>query len=113
MPDPRNHQVAHSDCRHRVVAVTASWEQFRIADASELPRRRIDEVCLEELSALAHHVLQQAGASSRQDAARSVCQLLGMIRIQEEAEARANEAMNRLIASEIVVKIEGQVRLVE
>ena len=92
---------------------TASWEQFRIADASEPSRRRIDEVCLEELSALAHHVLQQAGASSRQDAARSVCQLLGMSRIQEEAEARANEAMNRLIASEIVVEIEGQVRLVE
>ncbi|ABM36526.1 DUF3320 domain-containing protein [Polaromonas naphthalenivorans] len=92
---------------------TASWEQFRIADASEPSRRHVDEVCLEELAALAHHVLQQAGTSSRQDAARSVCLLLGMSRVPEEAEARANEAMNRLIASELVVDIEGQVRLVE
>ncbi|CAN5480190.1 DUF4011 domain-containing protein [soil metagenome] len=92
---------------------TASWEQFRIADASEPSRRHVDEVCLEELAALAHHVLQQAGASSRQDTARSVCRLLGMSRVPEEAEARANEAMNRLIASELVVDIEGQVRLVE
>ena len=94
-------------------AETQSWEQFRIADASEPSQRHIDEVSLEELSALAHHVLQQAGGSSRQDAARSVCQLLGMTRIPEEAEARANEAMNRLIASELVVEIDGQVRLVE
>ncbi|MFZ3140501.1 DUF3320 domain-containing protein [Polaromonas sp.] len=92
---------------------TAAWEQFRIADASEPSRRHVDEVCLEELAALAHHVLQQAGASSRQDSARSVCRLLGMSRIPEEAEARANEAMNRLIASELVVDIAGQVRLVD
>ena len=92
---------------------TEAWEQFRIADASEPSRRHVDAVCLEELAALAHHVLQQAGVSSRQEAARSVCLLLGMSRVPEEAEARANEAMNRLIASELVVDIEGQVRLVE
>ena len=36
-----------------------------------------------------------------------------MSRVPEEAEARANEAMNRLIASELVVEIDGKVRLVD
>jgi very-short-patch-repair endonuclease len=90
-----------------------SWERLRIADAGdELSRRRIDEVCLEEVSTLAHHVLNQAGASSRQDVARSVCRLLGMTRIPADAQARTDEALDRLIALEIVVEVEGQVRLV-
>ncbi|MEP6588687.1 MAG: DUF3320 domain-containing protein, partial [Polaromonas sp.] len=90
-----------------------SWERLRIADASDEPsRRRIDEVCLEEISALAHHVLSQAGASSRQDVAHSVCRLLGMTRIPADAQARTEEAIDRLVALEIVVEIEDQVRLV-
>ena len=93
-------------------ADTGAWEQFRIAGDSDASRRHVDEVCLEELGALAHHVLLQAGASSRQAAARSVCLLLGMGRVPEEAEARVNEAMNRLIASELVVELDGTVRLV-
>ena len=90
-----------------------SWERIRIADASdELSRRRIDEVCLEEISTLAHHVLSQAGSSSREAVARSVGRLLGMTRIPVDAQARTDEALDRLIALEIVVDIEGQVRLV-
>ncbi|MEO6321624.1 MAG: DUF3320 domain-containing protein, partial [Polaromonas sp.] len=90
-----------------------SWERVRIADAGdEMSRRRIDEVCLEEISALVHHVLSQAGNSSREDVARSVCRLLGMTRIAADAQARAEEALERLIALEIVVDIEGEVRLV-
>ena len=94
-------------------ADTSAWERFRIANDSEASRRHVNEVCLEELAALAHHVLQQSGASSRQEAARSVCRLLGMSSVPQDAETRANEAINRLIASELVVDIDGQVRLVE
>ena len=95
-------------------ADTGAWEQFRITDdAEDASRRHVDEVCLEELAAMAHHVLQQGGASSMQDAARSVCLLLGMGRVSDEAEARAGEAISRLLASELAVEIEGQVRLVE
>ena len=94
-------------------ADTGNWEQFRIAGDSETSRRPADEVCLEELAALAHHVLQQAGASSRQEAARSVCQLLGMRRVPAEAEARAGQALDRLLAAELAVDIGGQLRLVE
>ena len=94
-------------------ADTGAWEQFRIASDSETSRRRVDEVCLEELAALAHHVLQQAGASSRQEAARSVCLLLGMSRVPEEAQARVGEALDRLMAAELVVDVAGQLRLVE
>ena len=91
-----------------------SWERLRVADAGDASsRRRIDEVCLEEISALAHHVLSQAGASSRQDVAHSVCRLLGMSRIPAQAQGRTDEALDRLIALEIVVDIEGQVRLAE
>ena len=92
----------------------SAWEQLRIADAGdELTRRRIDEVCLEEVSALAHHVLQQGGASSRQDVARSVCRLLGMTRVPADAQARTDEALDRLIALEIVAEQAGRVRLAE
>ena len=89
-----------------------SWERVRIADADDTSRRHIDEVCLEEISALAHHVLAQAGNSSREDVAHSVCRLLGTTRISPDAQARVDEALERLIALEIVLDIEGEVRLV-
>ncbi|MDB5869829.1 MAG: hypothetical protein JWP96_2161, partial [Polaromonas sp.] len=91
----------------------ASWERVRIAEAGdELTRRRIDDVCLEEISVLAHHVLGHAGASSREDIAHSVCRLLGMTRIPVDAQARTDEALDRLLALGIVVEIDAQVRLV-
>ena len=90
-----------------------SWERVRVAEeGNDASRRPIDEVCLEELSALAHHVLAQAGNSSRADVARSVCRLLGMARIPPDAQARVDEALERLIALEIVLDMEGMVRLV-
>ncbi|MDB5744780.1 MAG: hypothetical protein JWR68_3095 [Polaromonas sp.] len=90
----------------------ASWERLRIARAGdEASRRRIDEVCMEEICALAHHVLSQAGASTRQDVARSVCRLLGMTRIPADAQARTDAAIDRLMALEIAVEVAGEVRL--
>ena len=90
-----------------------SWERVRVAEAgNDASRRPIDEVCLEEISALAHHVLAEAGSSSREDVAHSVCRLLGTTRIALDAQARVDEALERLIALEIVLNIEGEVRLV-
>ena len=89
-----------------------SWERLRIADAGdESSRRRIDEVCLEEIAALSHHVLGQSGASTRQDVARSVCRLIGMTRIPADAQARTDEALDRLIALEIAAEMDGRLRL--
>ena len=95
-------------------ADVASWERLRIADAGEEAScRRLDEVCLEEIAALSHHVLGQAGIASRQELAHSVCRLIGMTRIPADAQARVDEALNRLIALEIVAEMAGQLRLAE
>ncbi|MDB5932099.1 MAG: hypothetical protein JWR60_3806, partial [Polaromonas sp.] len=94
-------------------ADTQAWEQFRIAGDSPASRRDINAVCLEELAALAHHVLQQAGSASWQEGAASVCRLLGMPHMPQQAQERASEAIGRLLAAELAVEVDGRVRLVE
>ena len=84
---------------------------FRIADDATSSKRHIDDVCIEEISALVVHVLQQAGGSPRQDVARSVCRLIGMSRTPADAEARAIKAIDQLIKNNVLIQSENNVRL--
>jgi hypothetical protein len=65
---------------------------------------------LEELAALALHVLDQAGASTRADVARGVCRLIGMARTPADAEARVSEAVNRLLETGALSEAGGYMR---
>ena len=76
----------------------SSWSAFRISNESESSRRHINDVCIEEVSALVRHVLQQAGSTPRQDVARAACRLLGRARTASNAEARVFEAIEQLLA---------------
>ena len=90
-----------------------TWDTFRVADDSELSRRHVTDVCLEEVAALVRHVLRQAGGAPRQDVARSVCRLLGMARTPADAERRVGSAIDNLISSRTVTEVAGRVRLFE
>ena len=83
----------------------------RVADESASSKRHIDEVSLEEISALVLQVLHQAGNSSRQDVARSVCRLIGMARVTAEAEARASLAISGLRDAARIIESERNIRL--
>ena len=87
-----------------------TWSGFRVSDHNEVSRRHTDDVCLEELSGLALHVLKHAGASPRPDIARSVCRLLGMARTPAESEARIGAAVDRLVVLGLVFELDGNVR---
>ncbi len=87
------------------------WNTFRVADDTEQSRRHVSDVPLEEIGALVKHLLEQAGASPRQDLARTACKLLGMARTPAEAEARVDAAIQRLIASAQVREEDGYIRL--
>lgn len=89
-----------------------TWSDCRLADANEASRRHIDEVCVEEISALVLYVLRHAGASPRADVGRSVCRSLGMARMPADAEARVSRAVDRLICLGAVEEWEGSVRVV-
>jgi very-short-patch-repair endonuclease len=91
--------------------VPTAWADCRVADANESSRRHVDEVCVEEISALVMHVLNHAGASPRTDAARAVCRMLGMARTPADAEARVGQAINRLIECGLVTELDGTVRV--
>lgn len=88
-----------------------SWSAFRVAGQSEESRRHVNEICLEEIGALVQHVLQQAGGSARQDAARSICRLVGMARTTAEAEARIGLAVDALIHADTVQESEHGIRM--
>ena len=89
----------------------AAWADCRVADANEASRRHVDEVCMEEISALVVHVLNHAGASPRTDAARAVCRMLGMARTPADAEARVGLAVDRLVGLGVVTELDGSVRV--
>ena len=88
-----------------------SRSHFRMANETAPSKRHIDDVCIEEISALVLHVLHQAGGSPRQDVARSVCRLIGMARATADAEARAVKAIDQLIKSNMLVQTETHIRL--
>ena len=88
-----------------------SLSHFRIADETAISKRHIDEVCIEEISALVLQVLHQAGSAPRQDVARSVCRLVGMAAATATAVARVLFAINNLKGSGKVSEAEGSIRL--
>lgn len=88
-----------------------SLNHFRISDETAASKRHIDDVCIEEISALGLHVLQQAGGSPRQDVARSVCRLIGMARTTADAEARVLRAIDRLMEKASVIEAGGNIRI--
>jgi len=87
-----------------------TWGDWRVCDHNEASCRHTDDVCLEELSGLALHVLKHAGASPRADIARAVCRLLGMGRTPAESEARVRAAVDRLVALGRAFDMEGSIR---
>jgi very-short-patch-repair endonuclease len=76
-----------------------TWNEFRIADASESSKRHITEVCVEEVAALVLHVVREAGRPARSDTARAVCRLVGMARTPADAERRVLDAVDALVAA--------------
>jgi Protein of unknown function (DUF3320) len=88
-----------------------SFSLFRIADDAVTSKRHIDEVCTEEVSALVLHVLRQAGGTTRQDIARTVCRLVGMSAATSAAIFRVTQAVDRLKAGSHVVETGDPLRL--
>ena len=88
-----------------------SLSYFRIADETAESKRHIDDLCVEEISALVMQVLHQTGSGPRQDVARSVCRLIGMARTTADAEARVLLAIESLKGMSKVVEVEGYLRL--
>ncbi len=89
----------------------ASLSHFRIANDSAASKRHIDEVCLEEISAIVLQVLQQAGSAPRQDLARSVCRLVGMSTATAPAVARVVLAIRGLRDMLKIIETDGNIRL--
>lgn len=94
-------------------AEPATWDAFRIADVTDGSKRHITDVCVEEVAALALHVVREAGAPTRSDTARAVCRLLGMARTPAEAERRVMDAVEILVAAKRVSEASGALRLYE
>lgn len=80
------------------------------ADAPE-SKRHVDDVCIEELAALALHLLHQAGSAPRQDVARSVCRLVGMSAATTSAVARVSLGIDGLIGSGQVLQSDKSIRV--
>jgi very-short-patch-repair endonuclease len=80
-------------------ATPEGWTEFRVAGDTEQSKRHVSDVPLEEIGALIKHLLEQAGSSTRQDVARTVCRLLGMARTPADAEARVDAAIQKLLRS--------------
>lgn len=91
----------------------ATWTGFRLAGPDEASRRHITDVALEEVGNLVLHVLETAGAAPRSDVAKSVCRLVGMARTTADAEARVNEAMDRLCTLGRLADIGSSIRLTQ
>ena len=88
-----------------------SWSGFRLANHENTSHRHVDDVCMEELGNLVHHVLDYGGSAPRQDVVRSVCRLLGMARTPSDAEARVGSAIDHLCKAGKVVEVPGALRL--
>ncbi|WP_186251772.1 DUF3320 domain-containing protein [Burkholderia gladioli] len=89
----------------------SEWTAFREASSDESSRRKIDEVCLQELSNGVLHVLSQIGSAPHADVAKSVCRLLGMTRVPGEAETRIGLAIADLSTTGHIEANGGVIRL--
>ena len=89
----------------------ASLSHFRIANDTPASKRHIDEVCLEEISALVLQVLRQAGSAPKQNLARSVCRLVGMSSATAPAVARVVLAIGGLRDTLKIIETDRNIRL--
>jgi very-short-patch-repair endonuclease len=89
----------------------AEWGVFREASDEGTSRRKVDDVCLEELANGVLHVLEEMGSAPTSDVARSVCRLIGMSRTPGDAEARVGLAISHLLTSGSVTKSGTLLRL--
>lgn len=71
-----------------------SWDGFRVTGEASGSRRDIESVCPEELANIAIYVLTHSGATTREDLARQVCRLLGVLRTSAETERRVVKALS-------------------
>jgi len=78
------------------ITTPGAWGGFRVADESEISRRHVAQVCLEEIANLAGYVLEHSGSLSVTDLARTVCRMFGMARTPGDAEARVGLALARM-----------------
>lgn len=89
----------------------SSLSHFRIADDTVTSKRHIEEVCLEEISAIVLQVLQQAGSSPLQGVARSVCRMVGMSSATAPAVSRVVLAIRSLRDTLKIIETDGNIRL--
>lgn len=89
----------------------ADWAGFRGAGDDEASRRRVDDVCLEELANGVLRVLAMTGNAPRADVIKSVCRLLGQSRTPADAEARLGQALAALLAQGRVREDAGMLRV--
>ncbi len=75
-----------------------TWSGFRVAGVDDASKRHIDEVAIEEISALLSFALSEAGSSTKGDLARTVCRMFGMARTPADSEARVIAAIGGLAA---------------
>lgn len=88
----------------------AAWTGFRGAAEDEASRRRLDDVCLEELANGILQVLAMTGSAPRADVIKSVCRMLGLSRTLADAEARLGLAVAALLAQGRVQEDAGMLR---
>ncbi|CAB3626284.1 DUF3320 domain-containing protein [Achromobacter dolens] len=89
----------------------ADWAGFRGAGDDEASRRRVDDVCLQELANGVLRVLAMTGNAPRADVIKSVCRLLGQSRTPADAEARLGQALAALLAQGRVREDAGMLRV--
>lgn len=88
-----------------------TWTGFRGASDDDATRRRVDDVCIQELANGVLHVLAMTGNAPKADVIKSVCRLLGMSRTLADAEARIGHAIAGLAQRGVVREEMGMLRM--
>ncbi|MDH0736061.1 DUF3320 domain-containing protein [Achromobacter spanius] len=88
-----------------------TWDGFRGASDDDATRRRVDDVCIQELANGVLHVLAMTGNAPKADVIKSVCRLLGMSRTLADAEARIAHAIAGLAQRGVVREEMGMLRV--
>ena len=89
-----------------------AWTGFRGAGDDEATRRRIDDVCLQELANGVLRVMAMTGNAPKADVIKSVCRLLGLSRTLADAETRIGLAVSMLAAQGRIGDAAGILRVV-
>lgn len=88
-----------------------TWNGFRGASDDDATRRRVDDVCIQELANGVLHVLSMTGNAPKADVIKSVCRMLGMSRTLADAEARIAHAIAALAQRGVVREEMGMLRV--